>query len=67
MFEDALKPFHLQPLWLILRKRIFWKNIFPNMMKERKDFSRKNGVKFPFNSRLVVNASVVGSCVHFWH
>ena len=46
MFQDDLKPFYLQPLKQVLRKRIFWKKTFPNMIKRRKDFSSKSGVKF---------------------
>ena len=34
MFQDVLKPL---PLIQILRKLIFWKKIFPNVMKGRKD------------------------------
>ena len=67
MFQDVLKPFHLQPLKQILRKRIFWKKIFPNMMKRRKDFSSKNGIKFRFISKLVITFSVGGVWVYFWH
>ena len=48
MFEDVLKPFHLQPLKQILGKRIFLKKIFPTMMKKRKYFSSKSGVTFRF-------------------
>ena len=67
MFQDVLKPFHLQPLKQILRKRIFWKKIFPNMMKRRKDFSSKSVVKFRFISKLVINRNVGEVWVYFWH
>ena len=43
-----------------LQKRIFWKKIFPNMMKKRKDFSSKSGVKFRFISNHVITFSVGG-------
>ena len=67
MFQDVLKPFHLQPFKQILRKRIFWKRIFPNMMKVRKDFSSERGVKFRFISKLVINFSVGGAWAYFSH
>ena len=60
MFQDVLKPFISFPLKQILRKRIFWKRIFPNMMKKRKDFFAKSGVKFRFISKLVISFSVSG-------
>ena len=37
------------------------------MMKRRKDFSSKSGVKFPFISKLVFTFSVGGVWVYFWH
>ena len=67
MFQGVLKPFHLQPLKQILRKRICWKKIFPNMMKRRKYFSSKSGVKFQFISKIVITFSVVGVWVYFWY
>ena len=67
MFQDVLKPFHLQLLKQILRKRIFWKKIFSNMMKRRTDFSSKSGVKFRFIFRLVINFSMGEVWVYFWH
>ena len=67
MFQDVLKPFHLQPLKQTLRKRMFWKKICPNMMKRRKDFSSKSGVKFRFISKLAITFSVGGVWVYFWH
>ena len=60
MFHDVLKPFHLQPL-----KKIFWKKIFPNMIKGRKEFSSKSGVKFRFISKPVIKFSVGGTWVYF--
>ena len=65
VFQDVLKPFHLQPLEQILRKRMFWKKIFPNMMKRRNDFSSKSGVKFQFISKLVITFIVGGVWVYF--
>ena len=58
MFQNVLKPFHWQPLKEILRKRIFWKKISPNMIKGRKDFYSKSRVKFRFISKLVINFGV---------
>ena len=63
MFQDVLKSFHLQPLKQISRRRIFWKN----MMKGRKDFSSKSGVKFQFISELVITFSVGGAWVYLWY
>ena len=40
--------------------RIFWKKIFPNMIKKRKDFSSKSGVKFRFISDHVITFSMGG-------
>ena len=60
MFQDAQKQFHLQPLKQISKKRIFWKKIFPNMMKKRKGFLSRSGVKFPFISNHVITLSVGG-------
>ena len=37
----VIKLFHLELLKQILRKRIFCKKMFPNMMKGRTDFSLK--------------------------
>ena len=67
MFQDVLKPFYLQPLKQILRKLIFWKKFSPNMMKGRKDFSSKSGLKFRFISKLVITFNLVGVLVYFWH
>ena len=39
--------------------------IFPNMMKKRKDFSSKSGVKFRFISNHVITFSVGGVWVYF--
>ena len=50
-----------------IKKRIFWKKIFPNMMKKRKDFSSKSGVKFRFISNHVITFSVGGVWVYFSH
>ena len=61
MFQDVLKPFYLKPLKQILRKRIFWNKIFPNMMKRRKYFSSKREVKLQSISKLVINFSVGGA------
>ena len=65
--SNVLKPFHFQPLKQILIKRIFWKRIFPNLMKGRKDFSSERGVKFRFISKLVINFSVGGAWAYFSH
>ena len=67
MVQDVPKPFHLQPLKQILRKCLFWKKIFPNMMKRRKDFSSKSGIKFRFISKLSITFSGGGIWVYFWH
>ena len=50
-----------------IKKRIFWKKIFPDMMKKRKDFSSKSWVKFPFISNHVITFSVGGVWVYSWH
>ena len=50
-----------------IKKRIFWKKIFPNMMKKRKDLSSKSGVKFRFISNHVITFSVGGVWVYIWH
>ena len=67
MFQDVLKPFHLQPLKQIPRKVMFWKKFSPNMMKGRKYFSSKSGVKFRFFSKLVMTFNLVGVLVYFRH
>ena len=67
MFQDGLKPFYFQSLKQTLRKHIFWTKIIPNMMKGRKDFSSKSGVKFQFISKPVITLSVSGVWVYFWH
>ena len=67
MFQDVLKPFHLQPLKQILRKVMFWKKFSPNMMKGRKYFSLKSEVKFRFFSKLVMTFNLVGVLVYFRH
>ena len=51
----------------IKKTYILGKKIFPNMMKRRKVFSPKNGVKFLFISKLVINCGVGGAWVYFWH
>ena len=48
MFEVVLKSFNLQFLKQILRKRIFWKKIFPNMVIGKKGFSSKIGINPQF-------------------
>ena len=67
MFQDGLKPFYFQSLKQTLRKHIFWTKIVPNMMKGRKDFSSKSGVKFQFIFELVITFSVGGAWVYLWY
>ena len=67
MFQGVLKPFNLQLLKQILKKRIIWKKILPNIMISRKYFSSKSGVKFIFISKLVLNFNVDRASVYFLH
>ena len=65
MFQDVLKPFHLQPLKQI-SKNVYSGNLFKYDEKKKK-FSSKSGVKFWFISNHVITFSVGEVWVYFWH